>query len=419
MSKIVFAIVSGACILFVLGMQPLYAGEMDILLKKLVEKKILTAEEAEEVLAETKEEMREGMKKDAGAAGGDDSLPGWVKNTKLKGDLRLRYERVKKEGSEDRHRGRIRYRLGVESKLADNLKVAAGLASGSSDPRSTNQSFQDAFSTKSIQLDYAYAEFKADEKLILYGGKMHRSPVIWEPSELLWDGDINPEGAALAFNNPIDSIDLFFNSGVFALDEASSDTSDPFMYYFQPGLNWALTDDANLNLALTYYGFDNVKGAALDNSSGTNTLDGQGNLLYDYSSLSPSAQLSLKNPFNGLFNYASLFGEYINNPDPGSDNDGFLLGLAFGDEKVKAKGQWQAKYMYARLEKDAWLDTFADSDRYSGNTASQSHEAIFAYGVGKNSSLGLDYYYSKSLSKDSSGSDVPEHILQFDWNLSW
>ncbi|PIQ88613.1 MAG: hypothetical protein COV72_07315, partial [Candidatus Omnitrophica bacterium CG11_big_fil_rev_8_21_14_0_20_42_13] len=232
--KILKVIVFGVFILFGLGLRLSYAGEIDVLLNKLVEKGILKAFEAQEIRTETNEEIAKIKKEEQKEYKklSKDSLPGWIKDTKLKGDLRLRYQYDKKEGSEERHRERIRYRLGLESKVGEALKVAAGLASGSSDSRSTNQTLQDTFSTKGIQLDYAYAQFKANDKLTFYGGKILRKPVLWEPADLLWDGDINPEGAALAFNKPMDSIDLFFNSGVFALDEASSDTSDPFMYYF-------------------------------------------------------------------------------------------------------------------------------------------------------------------------------------------
>ena len=62
----------------------------------------------------------------------------------LKGDLRTRYDYTDREGSEARGRGRLRYRLGVIANPVANLEVGAGIASGTGDQRSSNQSFDQA-----------------------------------------------------------------------------------------------------------------------------------------------------------------------------------------------------------------------------------------------------------------------------------
>ncbi|MBD3263657.1 MAG: hypothetical protein GF375_00965, partial [Candidatus Omnitrophica bacterium] len=133
-----------------------FAGEIDILVQKLVEKGILTSGEAQQVLTETREEVRKEIVK-----GTYSSLPSWIQNMKLKGDLRLRYQWEDKTDSEDRHRGRYRFRLGLHTKVNDKLSVAAGLATGGSDARSTNQTMDTSFSTPDIRLDYAFAEWQA------------------------------------------------------------------------------------------------------------------------------------------------------------------------------------------------------------------------------------------------------------------
>ena len=103
---------------------------------------------------------------------------------------------------------------------------------------------RNTFQTPDIRLDYAFAEYSAAPWLTLYGGKFKRKPVVWQPSDLLWDSDINPEGGAITINKGLMSnLDLFFNTGVFVLDESSSDTSDPMMYSVQPGFNWKISDD--------------------------------------------------------------------------------------------------------------------------------------------------------------------------------
>ena len=87
-------------------------------------------------------------------------VPQWVKNLKIKQDIRLRYQKeVRDSDVKHRHRARVRYRLAVISNPFEDIEVGLGLATGSSDPRSTNQTFQDTFSSKGINLDLAYRVF--------------------------------------------------------------------------------------------------------------------------------------------------------------------------------------------------------------------------------------------------------------------
>ncbi len=409
MRKIPFIVIFGV-LLSLLNLQKLYAGEMDILVNKLVEKGILTPVEAQHVLDETKKEAAREISK-----GKYSSLPEWVQKMKLKGDLRLRYQWDKEKSKAQRHRGRYRFRLGAETKVLDNVKVGFGLATGGSDPRSTNQTMTDSFQTPDIRLDYAYAEYKVFPYLILYGGKFHRKSVLWQPSDLLWDGDINPEGGALVIKERLSAdLRITLEGGALVLNESSKDTSDPAMYFIQPVLTWAINKDVSLKSAFAYYGFSGIKGKSLEHSSNSNTGSAFG-LVYNYNTINPSFELDIKEPFSGIVPFFGFFGEYVYNPDPDSDNKGYLLGFKAGNKKVREKGQWQIKYMFRRLEKDAWLDIFPDSDFYGGETNAKGHEAIFEYGLAKNVIFGVDYYYSKNIK----GERIPDNTLQVDLVLKF
>ena len=96
--------------------------QVDALIEKLVDKGILTKAESIELKAEIASDEKlmreEGLKQ---------GLPKWVQDLKLKGDFRLRAQWERRQhAEEERWRGRIRYRLGIESKLSDSVKVAAG-----------------------------------------------------------------------------------------------------------------------------------------------------------------------------------------------------------------------------------------------------------------------------------------------------
>lgn len=419
MRKIIFLLFLGVIGLALFNL-PAKAVEVDILVDKLVEKGILSPVEAQIILDETKQQVAKEI-----AQGKNSSLPAWVQSLKLKGDFRLRYQYDDKDldSASGRNRGRIRYRLGIESKVNDKLKVAAGLASGGTDPRSTNQTFQDTFSTKGINLDYAYAEYAARPWLTLLGGKMPRKGILWEPTDLLWDGDITPEGGAILLSKSVNGVDFFTNLGLFQIDESSSKSDEPYMGYIQPGVKLKLGKNVTLKGAVTGYLVQTAE-YDIDNSAGTNTLNGS-NHKYDYDAVSPAFELAVKEPLGGIVPYFSLFGEYVNAFDPSDDNNGFAAGIKLGEQKVKDKGQWQAKYIYRHLERDAWFDALPDSDAYDGDTNVKGHELALDYGLSKNVTFGLDYYYMQPIdplsgvSDHSLGSGNEQHIIQADLVLKF
>jgi len=398
-----------------------YAGEIDLLLQKLVDKGILTAGEAQQVKTETKEGIRKEI-----AQAKYELLPEWLQRVKMKGDFRLRYAYAKNKGSSDDSKGQVRVRLGVDTKINDQMKVGVGIATGSTtNPRSTNATFADSnypASFKSIILDYAYASYSPTTWLTLTGGKF-KNP-IWQPTDLLWDGDLNPEGVNVQLDyrlNPY--LGLFLNGEIFALTYDSSGDANRTMFVIQPGVKYNWHDKIDFKAAVANYFFTNLKGTATYALRTTNSVSGS-NYKYNYNSVNPSVEIGFKDPFAGVpllakyVPYAGIFGDFIYNPDPDTGKSGFDAGFKFGQEKVGDWGQWQAKVLFAKLGRDAWLDIFPDSDRYGGKTNMKSVEGILEYGLGKNSSLVLDYYWAESLTRTGE-SFMPQHVLQVDWNLKW
>ncbi len=394
-----------AAFLFITGES--FAGEVDILVQKLVEKNILTPVEAQIILDETKHEVAKEL-----AKGESYALPKWAQKINLTGDLRLRYQYNTQEDANDRHRARYRYRLGIGADIVDSVKVAAGIASGGDDPRSTNETLDDQFETKGAMLDYAYASWHPADWFTLLGGKIKGNP-IWLTSDLLWDGDINPEGAAMRMymEDVLPHVDAFGNAALFILDESAGDDKDPFMVVSQAGLNWKMTDKAHLKAAVASYNPINEQKSAFEWSAGTNTLR-NGVLINEYDALVASAEIGVNNPIEQLdfINYCALFGDYVIAPDPTDDNQGFLVGLSVGDKKVSKKGEWAAKALYRYLEQDAWLDFLPDSDAYDGGTNIHGPELVFEYGLSDNVILGLDWYYCDLIN----GADVPQSLIQAD-----
>lgn len=396
---------------------PAAAGEVDILVRKLVEKGVLSRQDAEDILRETRieaEKEREqtiAATKEALISGEDapfmlaDALPAWIKNTRIKGDFRLRYESKERDGSPDRHRGRYRFRLGFVTKVNEKVEVGYGLASGSSDPRSTNQTFTNSFETPDLRLDYAYASYRPFDWLQLIGGQMINP--IWLPSSLLWDSDIRPQGVAAVLNYKTGSFDLFMNNAFFVLDEVSGREDDPVMWVFQSGYRVNLGRQAYFKNALTIYEFSNVKGSALDYSSGTNTTVG-GVLAEDFDAFVVSGELGVQTGV-AFMPFAAAYGEYVNNRTTGDADSGYVYGIKVGHDKV-GKRQWQVDLGCYRLERDAWLDILPDADNYGGETNMQAIVAQFKYGLMDNVELGGKYARSEPLSSV----DLEEDLFQVD-----
>jgi hypothetical protein len=405
--------VVAGCIVALFCTQIAYASsEMEILLKKLQEKGILSATEAQEIANETKQaaaaekaaekaEIKEAVAKTS-------ALPDWIKNTKFKGDLRLRYEARDREddGRGTQGRGRFRLRAGIETAVNDQVTVGFGVISGSGDQRSGNQTFTNVFTKKSIWFDYAYAKYAPVNWFSAIGGKFNNP--IWQPSDMLISNDINPEGVAVRFENQAaKNVGVFFNGGLFVLNDSNgtstNSTADPLLYVFQPGVKWNFTKDAYVRFAPAYYVYGNLQGtSALGTSSqngtgtpstsNTNTLVA-GRYKFNYSAINWGGEIGFNKPFGiACIPYFGIMGGYINNPDPSANNTGYLAGFAMGYQNVAKFGEWSLEYTFRRLEKDSWFDLLPESSFYNGNTNVMGHRVKFLFGLAKNTSLGLNFY---------------------------
>lgn len=339
----------------------------------------------------------------------------WAEKIKLKGDLRLRrqYSDVSDDDASDpesRVRYRYRFRLGATGQVNDQFKVGAGFASGGADSRSTNETLDDNFSTKDTRLDYAFVQYTPVDYATIVAGKFKRKDYLWAPTDLLWDGDINPEGMSVKFKNKSSAGETYLSGGVWILDESGLSKDDPMMSYAQLGHKFK---SGNMfgNVAGTIYRFKDVEdNGLLDNAEGTNTQVA-GNYAGDFDSFGLSGEFGTTAVMGGKM--FSVFGDYIKNSDNDEDT-GYAVGFKFGDKKVSNRHQWQFKYIYADLERDAWLDIFPDSDRFGGLTGVKGNEFVLKYGLHKNVVFAVDYYDSEMDISGFADDNDKEKILQTD-----
>jgi len=328
----------------------------------------------------------------------------------LKGDIRLRNQIEKKDGSEQRTRQRIQIRLKGKADVSDQTQVKFGLATGSADQRSTNQTLENSFQTPDIRLNYAFVSHKMTDELTVFGGKM-KNP-LWTPSDLLWDSDINPDGAAFRYSRNMDLFELVLSTGVFVLDEQEK-ASDPFLIAIQPiakmmigdikatgGLGIYFTKNVNKNKNLGYKEDTDDYGNNRDKEYVTVVLSGQLDI-YD------QLGLELIRPFAELvYN--------TNNPASNAEKGG-IAGVKFGHKNVNGFKTWQVKASYRYLQSDAWLDVLPDSDAYGGETNSKGVEVALKYGLTKAVAVGLDIYSMDVIS----GSSEKQTLAQLDLSVKF
>ena len=337
----------------------------------------------------------------------------WADKVKVKGDVRVRYENIDKEGSPSRSRERIRARLRVEGKVNDEVKAGIGVRTGGNDPVSGNQTMDKGFSSKDVALDLAYVTWQPEiiPNLTLLGGKMQKP--FSQVSDLVWDGDLNPEGVALKYKLGLGPADLFVNGAGMVVTERSKD-SDTMIYAGQAGVD--LKTDAGLKLlaGVGYYYYDNMEGFGVVDWDGS--MKGYGNTVVkttddagavtkvtyanEYRELEFIASLGFKCPLSGLpWNF---YGNYVFNTEADDNDIGYLVGVKLGS--LKAPRSFELGYNYRHLEADAVVGAFSDSDSWGGGTDGKGHKLMAGYQISKNWSLGATYFINEVGIKDGADS---------------
>lgn len=423
-----------------------WASETDILLRKLVQKGLLTEQEAQEVKDEVRREAaaeqqaatpplaskphaapetarpaseetppRAAAQKPSETA---QVLPNWVKTTQWSGDLRLRVENQRREPAADRIRERFRLRFGFVTKPWEPLEVGVRLTTGATgDPVSTNQSFGGTFDRKPVLLDKAYAKYSPWEWLSAVGGKMENP--FHTVTETAWDADVTPEGAALQLKMPDNDnrITPFANFGAFRVSELASDAGDPGLFGVQGGVEAKLPAGFSWKPSISYYDWTAVQGSSTANfnnapSGNTTVTEGAAaKFRDDFNLVVVASQVGLPPVANQP---VTLFGDWTHNEGAADDDGAWAAGVEVG--KVTEKlGSWKTFYLYKKVEPNASFGPLTDSDFGGGGTNHEGHRMGVQMGLNKWASLGLTYTRADELEGTQNRVDT----LQADANLKF
>lgn len=374
--------------------------------------------------------VQEEIKKTGGSGGSSKVALAneFIDQLTLKGDLRARFERQDKEyysqanlADVARDRWRTRFRVGgVWDNKSEDWQVGAGLASGSDDPTSTNDTWSEdkPFETGDIRLDYAYAAHKWQDFKFTIGQQFNP----YESSWVLWDGDVRLAGLTGQYGQ---KEGLFATLGGYNAKLVNSDNA-AMLYMGQAGYRGKVGDVAYAVAA----GYSKYDQSFINDKANTslNSIDPSqyaleiGDLYGKVSFPVSSAKLSLYGHIWQNFGADGDVGESQAKgfpKKPGDADLGWVVGLDAKIDKVKLG------YAYAVVEADSMYGYLGDSDFGDGlgmsKTNKKGHRVQAGYDFTKNWSADItwmnykqdDAYYTADNKVDS------VDLYQFDLNYKF
>jgi hypothetical protein len=339
------------------------------------------------------------------------------------GDLRYRYEFFDVQYVDrDRERDRIRARFNANFRVNDTISGRLGIASGGTDPRSSNQTLTDQNQRKDFDLDVAYVTWAPTSTLKITAGKQ---PYAWtRTGSFFYDGDVNVEGLAVNYATGNFFAATFYDwlaERALSFSNVTTGTNtDSIMFGAQVGYRIPISDSVRLTLAGSYFDFDGVQGYNTfygGNSFGNTTVVGTANgcsrtlaagtacLASDFNILEGSADLTASlggKPLRFFIDYAQNQEAKVNAIAGEKLDTAYAAGVQYGAASA-AKGTWEVGMLYQQVEKDALFGQLLDSDFGDGNTDTKGFAFRGAYTIARNWTLNATLFLNEL------ANDVPQN----------
>jgi hypothetical protein len=404
--------------------------------------------ELEDQQAAQKASMAKIAKDMADSAASKPAGPNWLENLKFAGDLRLRFQNDRFSGddrpdSKPGNRARFRLRFGlVKTWLDDQMEVGFRLASGSdNNPTSTNQTFETNFEKHPVWIDRAYAKYepRCAPGLTAMAGKMG-VPLV--NTDLIWDNNVNPEGAWVQYKPRFSDVSPFANVGMWSLSErvqhkhglddlpAGGTAADytlvnATLMTYQAGVDWQIEKDVKWTTAATYYQFGNYDQTYSRTGGNTETtvpLTSPLGATTSYKRVSDFRMINLTNQVSwkllgqkmaAYFDIVHNCGDNVDAEDYRGQDNGYAAGLKVGENKKK--GDWSVAYKYAWIEANCTPGGFNDSD--FGGSNRKGHSIGGTYNLTDDLTIGAAVFLIQPIAGPDADADYTDTTTKFD--LVW
>ena len=434
----------------------LCADSTDPLLDVLIRKGVITEQEAKEVKAEMQTNS-------VNTAASKWKISDSIKSINLFGDLRFRYEYRAADNPQDaglttgdtyqRERFRYALRVGLRGDLLDNFNYGVRVET-SSNPRSPWVTFGDdsnptpsAKNSDSIGVGQAFLGWKPADWYEMTVGKM---PMPLYTTPMIWDADINPEGAFEKFKYSFKYVDVFAGFGQFMYQDTSPDvetpTSDTWIFAWQLGANVKLTKEMSFKVAPVVYtyrgqGSGNGLNLAYSGQGAANGSNSNNIPALNQNGINDLLILEVPAEFNVKFGkyHGRLFGDFAYNFE-GEDRaraaaavaglskaytdqiKAYQVGVGVGNEgpnygptqglvygSTSKKGTWEARVYWQHVEQYAEDVNLMDSDFLEGRGNLQGIYSAFAYSITDGIIGTVRYGYAEQINKNlGTGGNNPD-----------
>ena len=248
---------------------------------------------------------------------------------------------------------------------------------------STNLSLENDFRSTNAGIDLGYIDWApemlgGDTNIVV--GKMKKQ---WDSvNDVIWDGDTNPEGAAIKSKIKLSGVTLMPSAGYYVLDDNGNDSFSEDSHVGHAQL--AAKVGEKTKVGISYYGFENPNNAGESMEERMFEIFGETAI--------PGTPVT-------------VFASHVTNSNAdasGDDDNAFSIG-------AKAKlGNFKLGYEFRDLGVNAVNSNFDNSDFLSDSKGS-----IFkaAYKIDNNFSVGATYYTSDS---NIRGDDTEVDLLHLD-----
>jgi hypothetical protein len=368
-----------------------------------------------------------------------------------------------------RDRLRLRARLAINAKVADEVTAGLRLATGSTSDRvSTNQTLGQNFNKPQFLLDRAFIRYQPAPWVNLTAGRM---PNPWFSTDMVWSDNLNFDGVAAAFKlttRPNALFVPFATVGYFPVREDAPPRHGRHIVGAQIGAQWEWSENTRLRFALAQYRFNHFEGQVdadydLVNGPGrsygqyeyeaglrqrgntlfltNNPLEIQAGLTPDKArwglaarfrpvALTAAAEFSHFAPY-----FVGLSGELVRNTGYGRQDiiervgvyldDARVFGInvraTVGALQVRNANDWQFSIGYRWLGSDAVPDAFVDSDLGGGGTNLRGFNLGLSYGLARDTQLSARYLTARTISSPTVQPSLKDHYtidsVQVDLNV--
>jgi hypothetical protein len=292
----------------------------------------------------------------------------------LSGDLRVRFERNNGAGNQRNDaRGAVRGRVGATYIASPSLKLGARLVTGNpDDPNSADVSLSNFNDNLQVSLDQMYGA-KTFGSLTVIGGKF---PTPFRRTDLLWDGDVNPQGLAAQYKAVDTGRTQIAGAALLFPIERSVGGPDSNATAYQMTLDHQLSTNWKVGLAGGYYNFEiSATDTADTGDTRTNLLDQTGAYVSDFDILDVIVDLS----YSGFSDRWPIKIQYDYVQNLGADQYDKGLSIAASVGQLNAIGDYSFGYAYNVAEADAVFAAFSqDNIPYASNYRQHTYSLTYA-----------------------------------------